>query len=531
MFCTQCGNQLVEGAVFCIQCGASVNNEVSGAAATKAKKVKSSVEKVGAEAVATAAAVTTTAAAATTAAKTEVVEVAQAATEAASETTAKAKKAVEKAAKATTKKAAQAADAAAETIAQAEEKVEEKVEEAAKKAVAPVSIFAEATAPQPVAGTAPLSDTKPVAASTAPLVGAAGEVGDATAENTAVFQTPTLSAAEQVVAQTAVQAPQKKKRSKKGLIISLIVLLLLAALGTAAVLVVPGLLQAQNYEKAQATMDAGDYKEAHALFSNLGDYEDAEKLAVECQRHIDYQKADDAFEVGMYEEAREIFAELGADGFLDAKDRVNDCDYKIAEGLFADGNYTEARDLFWSLSVVDYKDAAEQVKACEYKLAEKLLADGDREGAYYAFIELDDYSDAKAKAESCLVDTPKEGVLFQNTKFKSSDVSLKLDANKTPWPVYLKIYSGDTHVATVFLNKGGKATINLPAGTYTFREAYGEAWFGEELMFGEKGTYSTMLFDGGKDTAKLEKNYTYTLTLYQSDAGNVGSEAVDRDNF
>ena len=73
----------------------------------------------------------------------------------------------------------------------------------------------------------------------------------------------------------------------------------------------------------------------------------------------------------------------------------------------------------------------------------------------------------------------------------------------------------------------------MPAGTYRFNEADGSLWFGEDIMFGEDGTYTRMTFGEGIEYAELRGGYTTTLTLNASSGSgeSVGSENIDPSDF
>ena len=114
--------------------------------------------------------------------------------------------------------------------------------------------------------------------------------------------------------------------------------------------------KADDYEAAIALMEAGNYEEAIAAFTELGDYEASAQKLEECENILAYAEAIALFEEEQYEDALAIFTALG-----------------------------------------DYKDCLEKKVECEnalaYQAALDMIASGDYENAYTALVELGDYKD------------------------------------------------------------------------------------------------------------------------------------------
>lgn len=114
--------------------------------------------------------------------------------------------------------------------------------------------------------------------------------------------------------------------------------------------------KADDYEAAIALMEAENYEEAIAAFTELGDYEDSAQKLAECEDALSYAKAVSLFEAEQYEDALAIFTTLG-----------------------------------------DYRDSLEKKAECEnalaYQAALDMIASGDYEKAYTALVELGNYKD------------------------------------------------------------------------------------------------------------------------------------------
>jgi hypothetical protein len=177
-----------------------------------------------------------------------------------------------------------------------------------------------------------------------------------------------------------------------------------------------------------------------------------------------------------------------------------------------------------------FEEAIEWYNKVSYELAERYLNNGDKYGAFSIFRSIQGYSDAEDRAWQCTDPYPGTGVIYQNDSYRSSAVRLTFDGGRLSVPVYIKLYRDGNLVASIFINAGGSATINLSPGSYRIHEATGVIWFGEDIMFGGDGHYTAMIFDNGSAETYLASNYIYTITLNASE-GNVGSESLNPDNF
>ena len=206
-----------------------------------------------------------------------------------------------------------------------------------------------------------------------------------------------------------------------------------------------------------------------------------------------YDKAVQAENDKKYDEAMLLFSDLG--GFLDAKDHYNDCQAAKEE--------TEGREKI-------------------YQSAETYYNNGEYYKARTAYRLVSGYKDADAKAEKCKQSLPKNGSM---KKSNGKGCQIKISAPSSS-AVFIRFYnSKGKAVAQVFIRAGKTAKLNLKAGTYTIKAAYGNTWYGKTDLFGGDGSYS-QLKNGSTTKFKLKRRYIYTLRLWASTTGNVGSTTV-----
>ena len=305
-----------------------------------------------------------------------------------------------------------------------------------------------------------------------------------------------------------------------------------------------------TYEKAQLTFNNASnvaayqnakslYEEASVVFIDLGEYKEAVSYASKCsngilesQKNIDYLNALALFDAGDYKGAMSAFELLG--NFKDSQAMIEECndqlDFAKAIELFDSGDYAAAQQLFKLLSDKGFPDADNWQKRATYAIAEGLLNNGQPYEAFKVFKSLGSYEDAADRAQACTTPYPDTGEVYHDGNYYSSAVRLNLDGNALTTPRYIKIYSGDTLVASLFINPYSSTNINLPSGTYTIKSASGTNWFGPDVMFGDEGFYFTMTFENDSTSVYMQNNYIYTLTLNVT-SGNVGSVPSSRDDF
>ncbi|HBT95399.1 MAG TPA: hypothetical protein DEB24_04595, partial [Coriobacteriia bacterium] len=166
--------------------------------------------------------------------------------------------------------------------------------------------------------------------------------------------------------------------------------------------------------------------------------------------------------------------------------------YLAGQKYFEDGDYEAARPVFALLALDDFEDASEWVKKTDYAQAAVLFDGGDLYGAYLSFKKLGAYSDSTERMAACTTPAPANGTIYFDGGFASSTSELVIDGSSITQASYFKLYSGDTLVSTFWVSPAGSVTLGLRSGTYTIKEAWGDPWFGEEVMFGDEGYYTIM---------------------------------------
>lgn len=135
------------------------------------------------------------------------------------------------------------------------------------------------------------------------------------------------------------EAEKKERLKKAGIRAAIAAAVVAAAFLIASFTIIP----ASKYNNAVEMMESGDFAEAEAAFSALGDYQDARAKATECQ----YGRAMALFESGDYALAKEIFSSLGE--YQDSQSKSADCDDGMRESaktkaaeLILQGSYDDA---------------------------------------------------------------------------------------------------------------------------------------------------------------------------------------------
>lgn len=140
---------------------------------------------------------------------------------------------------------------------------------------------------------------------------------------------------------------------KKRICLSLCILLTAAA-------VLTGCGKGGDYKKAMSMYENGQYEEAAAKFTELGDYENSQDMVTTCK----YEAAKALFDAGNYEEAKKAFVGLG--DYENSADYVTECDYNSACALFDAGDYEGAISLFETIPA--FKDSQDKIKSANKEL-------------------------------------------------------------------------------------------------------------------------------------------------------------------
>jgi tetratricopeptide (TPR) repeat protein len=330
-------------------------------------------------------------------------------------------------------------------------------------------------------------------------------------------------------------APRKKSRKKAAIIAGAAAgVLVLAAGGVFGVRAVQENRRADAYAAAAALQDDGNCADAAPAFRDLGDYEDSEWRAKECDNAIAYQEAQTLFEAGDFPAAVTAFKALGnyQDAAQQARLAGQHVEFEAAQALFKSGEVAAAWSAFADLFEAGFEEAAEWMDRCDYQEAEDLLEKGERYAAWVAFTALGDFEDAADRAEDCLAPLPAAGEIWHDDSYRSSVSAIKLDLTNVAEAHYIKIYAGETLVATMFIEGGGSVTSELPAGDYTIKSATGDLWFGEVDLFGEDGVYTKLTYDDGEDWFALGANIITTITFNSADGeANMGAIEESLEEF
>lgn len=178
-----------------------------------------------------------------------------------------------------------------------------------------------------------------------------------------------------------------KERKNKRLTVAFVLVVLIACV--VGWFVVTRVIPNNKYQRAVALRENGQYGEAAAVFTELGDYSDANEQIAPTK----YMQAEELRENGQYEEAIALFTELR--DYSDAEAQASEMKYQQALTLRENGQYGEAIDVFTELG--DYSDAAAQIAETKYQQAIALRETGKYKSAIAAFTELGDYGDVAAQ--------------------------------------------------------------------------------------------------------------------------------------
>ena len=122
---------------------------------------------------------------------------------------------------------------------------------------------------------------------------------------------------------------------------------------------------------------------------------------------------------------------------------------------------------------------------------------------------------------------PKNGYVFYcSTTDRPSSFKVTNNSSSNYYMKFVKAGTNST-VITFFVRANSTAEIDMPAGNLELRYAYGDNWYGETKLFGDKTLYE-------KDKEYYDfANYTWSISLYTT--ANYGEsmdvEAIDADEF
>lgn len=127
--------------------------------------------------------------------------------------------------------------------------------------------------------------------------------------------------------------------------------------------------KSSDYKKAVEQQNNGNYSEAIAVFSELGDYQDAPERLKECQNKLDYTEAKSLIEKADYKAAVELLSKIGdyKDSSTLMKECQNEQDYATAMDYMEKSDYKSAAELFSKLE--GFKDSDSQKEICGKMIA------------------------------------------------------------------------------------------------------------------------------------------------------------------
>ncbi len=112
------------------------------------------------------------------------------------------------------------------------------------------------------------------------------------------------------------------------------------------------------------------------------------------------------------------------------------------------------------------------------------------------------------------VEMPRTGRISGSASGTRVNIRLSSDSEGT----YVQMRDADTDTVTVsaFIQPGKQVSLNVPKGMYTIRWCSGPYWYGEELLFGDAGSYSK-----SEATEILGPGYVHSFTLESVSNGDI----------
>ena len=174
-----------------------------------------------------------------------------------------------------------------------------------------------------------------------------------------------------------------KERKNKRLTVAFVLVVLIACV--VGWFVVTRVIPNNKYQQAVTLRKNGQYGEAIAVFTQLGDYAEARMQIAPTK----YLQAEALRENGQYGEAIDVFTELG--DYSDAAAQIAETRYQQAIALRETGKYKSAIAAFTELG--DYGDAEAQITETKYQQADDLTNSGEYDEAYAIYATIIDYKD------------------------------------------------------------------------------------------------------------------------------------------
>lgn len=286
------------------------------------------------------------------------------------------------------------------------------------------------------------------------------------------------------------------------------------------------------YEGIQEEVD-GNLEQAVTLFDQIKDFKDASDHKDLCSTYLKAVELQKKGDEASLQQAAELFSQLG--DFQDSGKRVLQCKsvtlFRDAKAYADAKKYKKAYKILNKYPKNPYKGWKELLAECSnqitYQDAKKQYNSGHFYKAHMIYESLGNFKDSEELAEKCKRDLPNKSILYQNPNYNSSSAAELSINNPGAKNTYIKLYTSEGElVARIFIRKYQKASINLPGGTYHLNRAYGDDWYDERDLFGDKGSYLKYMVKG---------NYDFTLNrrdkLILDQEGNDSTTSVDFGSF
>ncbi|MCF0228856.1 MAG: hypothetical protein HUJ76_04075 [Parasporobacterium sp.] len=130
--------------------------------------------------------------------------------------------------------------------------------------------------------------------------------------------------------------------------------------------------------------------------------------------------------------------------------------------------------------------------------------------------EYSGYGDYAERAVSCAQDLPNSGQIYRNENVPGTGVKFTASVHSLneSEAVCVKLINDKNELVSCLIIRGtGSASADIPEGRYRIIDGAGFSWYGVNDMFGEEGTYETMIFDDGSDYMQFRNGYEYTMSF------------------
>lgn len=266
------------------------------------------------------------------------------------------------------------------------------------------------------------------------------------------------------------------------------------------------------YNTAVALAEAGQYDEAIAAFTELGEYKDSAEQIRETQ----YAQAVHLVEDGEYNKATSIFTALG--DYKDSKDSAeqsaNAGEYQDALWLLDTGRYGEARAAFEALG--DYKDARTYVESFVMRITSRTYFGRRLDVTYYRY---DEYGDLVSDGENTYTysadrkTVTKEGE-YSTTIYTYDDQGMLVESEYHWQSTFTYEYNTDGTIAarhesaissdgkpfyeeTITYEYGSGGHVIKDTTVYTFADGFPGSNYTEEYTYDGNGQLAESTTDSG----------------------------------